>query len=197
MSGVSKSDYQQAQRVWEELGIRNLGEYHDLYLRTDVILLENVFEKFRETSLAHYGLDPAHFYTLPRLAWKACLKKTKIKLKLLSDSNVLLMFERGIQGGITQAIHKYASVNNKYMGGDYNPNKESKYLQYLGTNNLYGWAMSQPLLVGGFEWVDIDPTEIHNLANQRDKECLLEVDVRYPKELHDSHNDLHLCVRKN
>ena len=163
----------------------------------DVILLENVFEKFRETSLAHYGLDPAHFYTLPRLAWKACLKKTKIKLKFLSDPNMLLMFERGIQGGITQAIHKYASANNKYMGGDYDPNKKSKYLQYLDANNLYGWAMSQPLPVGGFEWVDIDPTEIHNLANQRNKVYLLEVDVRYPKELHDSHNNLpFMCEKK-
>ena len=115
MSGVSESDYQHAQRVWEEFGIRNLGEYHDLYLRMDVILLENVFEKFRETALAHYGLDPAHFYTLPRLAWKACLKKTKTELKLLSDPDMLLMFESGIRGGITQAIHRYAAANNKYM----------------------------------------------------------------------------------
>ena len=97
MSGVSESDYQHAQRVWEEFGIRNLGEYHDLCLRMDVIFLKKVSEKFRETSLAHYGLDPEDFYALPGLAWKACLKKTKIKLKLLSDSDMLLMFERGIR----------------------------------------------------------------------------------------------------
>ena len=96
MSGVSESDYKHTQRVWEESGIRNLGEYHDLYLRMDVILLENVFEKFRKTALAHYGLDPVHFYMLPGFAWKACLKKTKIKLKLLSDPDMLLMFESKI-----------------------------------------------------------------------------------------------------
>ena len=96
MSGVSESDYKHAQQVWEEFGIRNLGEYNDLYLRMDVILLENVFEKFRETALAHYGLDPVHFYMLPGFAWKACLKKTKIKLKFLFDPDMLLMFESGI-----------------------------------------------------------------------------------------------------
>ena len=76
MSGVSKDDYQHAQHVWKEFGIRNLGEYNDLYLRTDVVLLENFFEALRETSLVHYGLNPAHFYTLPGFAWHACLKKT-------------------------------------------------------------------------------------------------------------------------
>ena len=115
MSGVSESDYQHAQRVWTEFNIKNLGEYHDLYLKTDVVLLKNVFEIFRKTSLAHYGLDPAHFFTLPGLAWKACLKKTNIRLGLLSDPSMLVMFERGIRGGITQAVHRYASANNKYI----------------------------------------------------------------------------------
>ena len=145
MSGVSESDYQHAQRVWTEFNIKNLGEYHDLYLKTDVVLLENVFETFRETSLAHYGLDPAHFFSLPGLAWKACLKKTNIRLALLSDPDMLLMFERGIRGGITQAVHRYASANNKYMEFKYDPNQESTYIQYLDANNLHGWAMSQPL----------------------------------------------------
>ena len=88
MAGVSESDYQHAQRVWSEFGIRDLGEYHDLYLRTDVVLLENVFEKFKETALKNYGLDPAHLYTLPGFAWKACPKKTRIKLRLLTDPDM-------------------------------------------------------------------------------------------------------------
>ena len=96
MSNVSEDDYQHAQRVWKEFGIHSLGEYHDLYLRTNVILLANVFEAFRDTCLEHYSLDPAHFYTSPVLAWKACLMKTEIKLQLLMDPNMLLMFERGI-----------------------------------------------------------------------------------------------------
>ena len=129
-SGVSKDDYQHAQQVWKEFRIRNLGEYHDLYLRMDVVLLENVFEKFRETALKHYGLDPAHFYILPGFAWKTCLKKMRVRLEFLTDPDMLLMVEQGIRGGITQAIHKYALANNKYMGDQYDLSEECSYLQY-------------------------------------------------------------------
>ena len=100
MSNVSDDDYQHAQPAWKEFEIRNLGDYYDLYLRTDVILLANIFEEFRDTCLEHYGLDPAHFYTSPGLAWKACLKKTGVKLELPTDPDMLLMFKRGIRGGI-------------------------------------------------------------------------------------------------
>ena len=120
-SGVSDQDYEHARRVWSEFGINNLGEYHDLYLRTDVILLANVFEAFRKVCLDNYGLDPAHFYTAPGLAWKACLKKTIIRLELLLDPDMLLMFERGIRGGIAQSIHRWAKANNPDMGSKYAP----------------------------------------------------------------------------
>ena len=196
MSGVSESDYQHAQRVWTEFNIKNLGKYHDLYLKTDVVLLENVFATFRETSLAHYGLDPAHFFTLPGLAWKVCLKKTNIRLALLSDPNMLLMFERGIRGGITQAVHRYTSANNKYMESKYDPNQEFTYIQYLDANNLYGWAMSQPLQTCGFKWVHIQTDEISELAKLKNKGYLLEVDVTYPRSLHDSQNDLPFMCEK-
>ena len=116
-----------------------------------MVLLANVYEAFRDTCLKHYKLDPAHFYTSPGLAWKACLKCTGIKLELLTDPDILLMFERGIRGGITQAVRKYASANNGYMGDRFNPNEDTTYLQYLDANNLYGWAMSQPLPTGGFK----------------------------------------------
>ena len=143
MSNVSDDDYQHAQHVWSTFSIRNLGEYHDLYLCTDVILLANVFEAFRDTCLEHYSLDPAHFYTSPGLAWKACLKKTRIKLELLTNPDILLMFEHRIRGGITQAVHRYAKANNKYMGEKFNNEEQSAFLQYLDANNFYGWAMSQ------------------------------------------------------
>ena len=196
MSKISEEDYSHAKRVWEEFGIRNLGDYHDLYLQTDVILLANVYETFRETCLKHYKLDPAHFYTSPGLAWKACLKCTGIRLELLTDLDMLLMFERAIRGGITQAIHKYASANNPYMGDKFNPNKGTTYLQYLDANNLYSWAMSQPLPTGGYKWVDIDPRDVPELATQINKGYLLEVDVSYPRELHDLHNGLpFMCER--
>ena len=96
MSGVSETDYEHARKIWREFGINNMGEYHDLYLKTDVILLANVFEAFRNVCLNNYGLDPALFYTAPGLAWKACLKKTGIRLELLLDPDMLLMFKRGI-----------------------------------------------------------------------------------------------------
>ena len=143
MSNVSEDDYQHAQKVWKKFRIRNLGEYHDLYLRTDVILLANVFEAFRDTCLEHYSLDPTHFSTSPGLAWKACLRKTRVRLELLTDPDMLLMFEHGIRGGITQAVHHYAAANNKYKGEKFNPSEESSYLQYLDANSLYGWVMSQ------------------------------------------------------
>ena len=190
MSNVSEDYYQCTQKVWKKFRIHNLGEYHDLYLHTNVILLVKVFEAFRDTCLEHYSLDPAHFYTPPGLAWKTCLRKPRIRLELLTDSDILLMFESGIRGGITQAVHHYASVNNPYRGDQYDPSQESSYLQYVDFNNLYGWAMSQPLPTARFRWVDVKPYEISKLAAHTDKGYLLEVDVSYPRELHNSHNDL-------
>ena len=196
MSSISEEDCQHAQRVWKEFGIHSLGDYHDLYFRTDVVLLANVYEAFRDTCLKHYKLDPAHFYTSSGLAWKACLKCTGIRLELLTDPDMLLMFEQGIRGGITQVVHKYASANNKYMGDKFNPSEDTTYLQYLDANNLYGWAMSQPLPTGGFKWVDINPSEISELATRTDKGYLLEVDISFPKKLHNQHNDLpFMCER--
>ena len=180
------------ERVW----INSLGEYHDLYLKTDVILLANVFEAFRKVCLDNYGLDPGHFYTAPGLAWKSCLKKTKIRLELLLDPDMLLMFERGVRGGITQSIHRWAKANNPYMGSEYAPREPTRYLQYLDANNLHGWAISQPLPTRGFCWVDIKPDDVGKLTNYSKKGYLLEVDVAYPKELHDYHNDLpFMCGR--
>ena len=196
MAGVREEDYEHARRIWKEFGLKDLGEYHDLYLKMDVILLANVFEEFRKVCLKNYGLDPAHFYTAPGLAWKACLKKTRIRLELLLDPDMILMFERGIRGGITQSVNRWAKANNPYMGSEFDPDEKTNYLQYLDANNLYGWAMSQPLPTGGFSWVDIKPDKISKLAKCKSKGYLLEVDVRYPKELHDSHNDLpFMCER--
>ena len=158
MSGDSDQDYEHARRVWNEFGINNLGEYHDLYLKTDVILLANVFEAFKKVCLDNYGLDPAHFYMAPGLVWKACLKKTTIRLELLLDPDMLLMFERGIRGGINQSVHRWAKANNPYMGSKYTPRETTRYLQYLDANNLYGWAMSQPLPTGGFCWLTLNLT---------------------------------------
>ena len=162
----------------------------------DVVLLANVFEAFRDTCLKHYKLHPAHFYTSPGLAWCACLKHTGIRLELLTNADMIPMFEWGIRGGITQMVCKYASANNKYMGDKFDPNEDTTYLQYLDTNNLYGWAMSQPLPTGEFKLVDVNPNKISELASRTDKGYILEVNVSYSRELHNPHNDLpFMCER--
>ena len=154
-----------------------------------------MLENFRNMCTKVYELDPAHFVSLPGLAWQACLKKTNIELELLTDYDMLLMVEKGIRGGICHSIHRYAKVNNKYMQ-NYNNNEESSYIQYLDANNLYGWAMSKTLPVNGFKWLDtnnineINEDFIKNYDENNDKGYILEVDVKYPKRLHELHSDL-------
>ena len=133
----------------KELKLKNLGNYHDLYLQSGTLLLADVYQNFRNKCIEIYGLDPAHFLSAPGLAWQACLKKTRVKLELLTDVDMLLIVEKGIRGGICHSIHKYAKANSKYMK-NYDKDKESSYLKYLVANNLYRWAMSIKLPVNGF-----------------------------------------------
>ena len=130
-------DYRHGINMFKRFKLKNLGEYHNLNVQSDALLLADVFENFRNTCLKVYELDPAHFLPLPRLAWQACLKKTNVKLELLTDYDMLLMVEEGIRGGICHSIHRHAKANNKYME-NYNKNEECSYIQYLDTNNLYG-----------------------------------------------------------
>ena len=138
-----------------------------------------------------YKIDPAYFLSAPGLAWQACLKKTGVELDLLTDIDMLLMFEEGIRGGMCQATYRYAKANNKYMT-NYDKNKESSYLQYLDANYLYGWAMSQKLPVGNFKWVEKDNALnfIKDYDINSDKGYIFEVDVEYPKNLYKLHIDL-------
>ena len=126
--GITDEDYAHAQKVWDALNIKNLGEYHDLYVQSDTALLADVFENFRDKCIEIDELDPAHFLSAPGLSWKAFLKKTKVELELLTDTDMLLMFEKGIRGGMCQATYRYAKANNKYMN-NYDKSKES--LEYL------------------------------------------------------------------
>ena len=112
---ISDKDYQHALNVWNTFNCQTLQDYHDIYLKSDVLLLADVFQNFRKTCLEHYKLDPCHYYTAPGLAWDACLKETKQELQLLTDYDMLMMFEQGIRGGITHVSKRYAEANNKYM----------------------------------------------------------------------------------
>ena len=178
--------------MFKSFKLDDLGDYHDLYVKSDTLLLADVFENFRNMCIKVYELDPAHFVSLPGLAWQACLKKTNIELELLTDYDMLLMVEDGIRGGICHSIHRYAKAKNKYMK-NYNNNEESSYIQYLDANNIYGWAMSKKLPVNGFKWLDSDKINedfIKNYNENNDKGYILEVDVKYPKRLHELHSDL-------
>ena len=201
---ISDDDYKHAIRVWNTFKCKTIRDYHDLYLKSDVLLLADVFENFRKTCLKHYKLDPAHYYTSPGLAWDACLKTTGQNLQLLSDYDMLMMFEQGIRGGITHISKRYAEANNKYMK-NYNPNEESSFIQYLDANNLYGWEMSQQLPTHGFSWMknitkekvmEILEEANHSMSNLGKKGYIFEVDLEYPQHLWDSHNDYPLAPEK-
>lgn len=186
---ISDEDYAHAQKVWDVFGCKTMRDYHDLYNVSDVLLLADVFENFRDVCMKHYRLDPAWFYTSPGLALDAALKITKVELELLSDYDMLLMIKHGIRGGVSTISNRYARANNKYMGAAYDDSKPSTFIQYLDANNLYGWAMSKPLPVDGFKWMS--NKELDNWKNIAG--CILEVDLEYPDNLHDLHNDYPLA----
>ena len=188
---ITDKEYKHAQDIWEKFKIRNLGEYHDLYLKTDVLLLADVFEEFRNICLENYNLDPAWYYTSPGLSWDALLKHSKVNLELLTDPDMLLMFEKGIRGGISMISNRHGRANNKYMKEKFDSSQPSKFVPYLDANNLYGWAMMKPLPVGDFHWMTGD-----ELWNWREFPCVLEVDLEYPEELHESHNDYPLAPER-
>ena len=133
---INNEDYAHAQKVWDTFNINNLGEYHDLYVQSDTALLADVFENFRDKCIEIYRLDPAYFLTAPGLAWQACLKNTEVELELLTDNDMLMLFEKGIRGGMCQASYRYANANNKYMK-NYDKNKESSFLMYVDANNVW------------------------------------------------------------
>ena len=193
MENIDDIDYRHGNNVLKRFKLKNLGECHDLYIQSDTLLLADVFENFRNTCLKVYELDPTYFLLLPGLAWQACLKKTNVKLELLTDYDMLLMVKEGITGGLCHSIHRHAKANNKYME-NYDENKESSYIQYLDANNLYGWTMSQKLPLNNFKWVEdtsrINEEFIKNYNENNKKGYILEVDVKYSKKLHDSHSDL-------
>lgn len=191
---ISDNEYNHAQSVWQEYNIQNLGEYSDLYLKTDVLLLTDIFENFREVCLDVYKLDPCQYFTGPGLTYDAMLKYTKVKLELLTDFEMLHFFKNSIRGGLCQCSGRFAEANNKYMD-TYDSTKESSYIQYWDMNNLYGWAMSQLLPQSEFEWVEnVDDLKVLEISDENDIGYTLEVDLDYPQNLHDAHNDLPFCV---
>jgi len=197
---ISDEDYEHAQKVWNAFDMSFLQEYHDLYLKTDVLLLADVFENFRKTSYFHYKLDSAHYLSAPGLSWDAMLLATNQQLDLLSDPAIFKMMENGMRGGVCMITKRQAKANNKYMKEKYDPSKPSNFIIYLDANNLYGWAMSQRMPSGGFRWESdlsrFTADYIKKLDEDEMQGFVLEVDLEYPANLHDDHNDYPLAVER-
>ena len=195
---ISDEQYKHTQNVWNTFNLKTMGDYHDLYLKSDILLLADVFENFRKTCLQYYKLDPCHYFTSPGLSWDAMLKLTNIKLELMTDIDMFQFIEKGMRGGTSYIANRYGEANNKYIK-TYNEKAPSKYIMYLDANNLYGWAMSQYLPTGNFKWLSqkqIEKTNLGEYTENSKKGLILEVDLEYPQELHDLHNDYPLGPEK-
>ena len=194
-------DYKVAQHVWTHFDCKTMLDYHNLYLRSDVLLLADVFGAFKDVCYKIYGLDASYYYTSPGLSWDAFLKHSNEKsiedgkgefiIELLTDMNMYLFVESSIRGGLSQISKRYAKANNKYMSSGYDASTMDSYILYLDANNLYGYAMCEYLPKSGFKWserMDWTTESILQLDDKGEKGFLFDVDLEYPEELHDLHN---------
>ena len=195
---VTNGEYDHARRVWKTFDIKTMGEYQDLYLKSDILFLADVFENFRKTSLLYYKLDPCHYFTSPGLSWDVMLKMTNIRLELMTNVDMFQFNEKGMRGGVSYIANRYGKANNKYTK-NHDKNAQSKYITYLDANNLYGWAMSQYLPTGNFRWMtdkEISKIDLGKYKTGSMKGLILEVDREYPQELHNSHNGYPVAPEK-
>jgi hypothetical protein len=192
---VSEEDYSYAEEVWNEFNCRNLGEFQDVYVTADVLSLADVFENFRNIAFQNYGLDCLQRVSLPGYSLQCMLKLTNVKIELLQDIDMYLFLEKNIHSGVSMISKRLSTANNRYLP-DYDPSKPSKYLMYLDSNNLYGWAMSQPMPISDFKWLsrkEIDMLDISSVPDDAEVGYILQVDLDYPAELHDLHSSYPLA----
>ena len=195
---ISEKNYLHAIDVSNEFRMNTMDDYHDFYLKTDVLLLADVFKKFIYACLDYYRLDRCHYFSSPELSWDAMIKKTGIELEFVSDIDMHLFIEKGMREGISYIAKRFSKGNNKYMQF-YDDKKPSKFIMYLDKNNLYGWAMSQYLPYGGFKWLnqkEIDKFDVKSISENGSIEYILKVDLEYPDELHELHNGYPLAPEK-
>ena len=192
---ISDENYNHFKHVWKVFKCKKFKDYHELYLKVETLLLADIFENFRNTCMNTYQLDPVHYFTAPGLSFDSLLKYTKIKLDYIKDVDIQLFIEKGIRGGISTIVHRHAKANNK-DSIDYDESKDLSYISHLDAYNLYGWAMSQSLPTGNFRWLsttEVNRFDIFRIENDYKKGYVMEVDLEYPEELHDLHNDLPLA----
>ena len=193
---ITQQEKAQFLKVWNSIESPSLGKYSDLYLKTDVLILADVFENFRKISLEYYKLDPVNFFTTASLSWQAMLSKTNVNLDLLTDIDMYTLFENGIRGGISQVCgDRYVDVSDKNFISNKNINKDDEnqeWLHYFDANNLYGHSMSQKLPFGRFKWMtekDIidfkDKLFNEKITGDEFEGYLLEVNIKYPDNKED------------
>ena len=191
-------DYLRGKTIWDKFNCKTLKDYHDLYLKCDVLLLTDFFEKFRTECLESYGVDAAHYFSAPGMAWDSAFKLTKVELDLLDNEEMYTFFERSIRGGVSQISKRFAKANNPSCQ-NFDPSSPLSFLIYLDANNLYGWAMSQYLPTRNFRWLsleEINNLDIHSLNVLAKFGYIFEVDLEYPATLHYSHSDYPLAPEK-
>ena len=194
---ISDVDYKRAHEVFKATDCKTLEDYSRVYVKTDVAILCDVFENFRNLCMSYYGLDCCHYVSLPGFAWDAMLKMTGVEIDYITDIDIYTFIEDNIRGGVTTINHRYFKANNKYLE-DYDDSEPSTFVHYVDCNNLYGKGMEMPIPTGKFCWLDrseIDALNIMKIDPDGDKSYLLEVDLEYPSHLHDWHNDYPLAVQ--
>ena len=134
---ISDEEYLMCKKIWDKFSMKNMGDYHDHYLEKDLLLLADIFQKFIDTCLKCYALDPCHYFSFPGLSWDAMLKMTGVELEKISDIDMYLFIEKGLTGEVSHIAKRYAKASNKYTK-DYDPKKPSKFVTYLNMNNLFG-----------------------------------------------------------
>ncbi|XP_032308194.1 uncharacterized protein LOC116655115 [Drosophila ananassae] len=193
--GYSIQNYRFAQQVWANFGCTQIQCYIDLYLKQDVLILADVFEYFRFLCQKNYDVDPTNCTTKAELSWDAMLKVTEVNLDLISDPNMYDFLKRGTRGPLIHSSPGIVSANNKYMR-NFSRRLPSKYLACIEAKNLTDWAMSQPLPLSNFRFLnkdEIEKIDFQNVPHDGSIGYMLEVDLKYPAALYNSHRSLPFC----
>ena len=197
---ISEDEHDFIKELWKTFKLKNLGELHDLYMETDVILLADVFQEFRHFSLLKYRLDPAHYNTAPGLSWSAALLYTRQRLEIPYDADMHLFFDKGMRGGASQVANPWAQANHEGIEKHFDREVQRAYIALFDCNNQYGWAMSQYLPTHGFKWMKLEtecPKFWTNFVLEQedcqDTGYFFELDLEYPKKLHKIHDQYPLA----
>ena len=192
---INDKEYEHVLKVWNKFEMKTMKDYHDLYLKCDVLLLADVFEKFKNNGLKNYALCPSHYLSAPGLSWDTMFNMTKVELKLIPDPDMQILFEKGTRGGISYVSNRYSKASNEYLKS-YDPEQDSKHIIYFDANNLYGFAMPKFLPTSGFKWIVPKEFDLDKYISNSSKGCVLQVGLEYPEELKELDNDHPLAPDK-